>query len=333
MCIIIAKRQGVEIPTKETLKECFTNNPDGSGIMFAYNSKVYIHKGMMTFNELDNYLEKLKKLFKDETLKNIPMVLHFRIKTHGLATPGNTHPFPITDKDENLTALDIACDAGVAHNGIISAYADHKNNLSDTQLFTRDCLSILKKYDNKFYKNDKINKVIETILGTSKLALLTPEHDLITYGKFIEDNGVLYSNDTYKRPKYKYYNYNAYYDEFYDRYYNYDYASYYSKKYNHSKKLTNIYQNESIKNDIKNKKNFDGRKYKDFSKYFYQLKHTDIYSDATCSFWKTGSNHYFIDAWDNLYKNTNGVLKLIHKNIRLFNKDYQEMNINLPVLI
>ena len=39
MCIAILSENGVELPNKETLKLCFTNNPDGAGYAVLLSTK------------------------------------------------------------------------------------------------------------------------------------------------------------------------------------------------------------------------------------------------------------------------------------------------------
>ena len=63
MCIIIAKKSGVDIPTVETLKNCFENNSDGSGYAFYRAGQVHIKKGFMSLERMLKSLEidKIKK--------------------------------------------------------------------------------------------------------------------------------------------------------------------------------------------------------------------------------------------------------------------------------
>lgn len=49
MCIAIVKPQGTEI-SDEYLKNCFENNPDGAGIAYARDGKLYIVKGIFNQN-------------------------------------------------------------------------------------------------------------------------------------------------------------------------------------------------------------------------------------------------------------------------------------------
>ena len=45
MCIIVSKKKGLELPTKEILRNCFNYNSDGAGIMFNDGKQVFIEKG------------------------------------------------------------------------------------------------------------------------------------------------------------------------------------------------------------------------------------------------------------------------------------------------
>ena len=61
MCVIVNKNRGIELPRKELLENCFSNNSDGAGMMYNLNGKVYIEKGFMKFDEFYNRLMELDK--------------------------------------------------------------------------------------------------------------------------------------------------------------------------------------------------------------------------------------------------------------------------------
>ena len=42
-------KKGLELPTKEILRNCFNYNSDGAGIMFNDGKQVFIEKGFMDF--------------------------------------------------------------------------------------------------------------------------------------------------------------------------------------------------------------------------------------------------------------------------------------------
>ena len=232
MCVIVAKKKGVELPSKKILKDCFETNPDGAGLMYVNeNKKIVIEKGFMTF---EAFYKKLTELNKKYNLKKKALVMHFRITTQGGTSPGNCHPFPVTDDEKKLKSTYLECDnIAFAHNGIISLYSmrDDKG-MSDTMLLSKELLYPLFNYNKKFYKQEHNQELIEEIIGTDKIAFLDNEEKIITIGEFKEDEGVLYSNLNHKK-NYNYYNYN------YNDYYNYDNYSYNSYN-NHSELLEEL---------------------------------------------------------------------------------------------
>lgn len=214
MCIIIAKKAGLVLPKKEILQNCFTNNPDGAGFMFTHKDKTIIKKGYTDFKTF--YHDLIKYNFR-YNLKYKNVVLHFRIATHGGVTPAKTHPFLLTDDVDVLNSIDVKAAApGVAHNGVLYNYTNNKQ-LSDSQNFIKDFLFKIYSIDKKFYNNNNFNDIILQVIGAANKLAIIDGHELHTYGHFIEDGGVLYSNDSYKvkktyTPVYykKYNNYNTY---------------------------------------------------------------------------------------------------------------------------
>lgn len=199
MCVIAYKEKNVNMPNYEILKNMFENNPDGAGFMFAKNSKVYIFKGFMTFADFYSNLTKHKKYWYDS-----PFVLHFRISTQAGINQQCTHPFPLSDKMENLKKLKIKTNIGIAHNGIIqltSNYYNTKIDYSDTMQFITDYLSLIIN-DKTYYKNENTLKLIEQ-LADSKLAILDGYGHCELIGNFIKDNNIYYSNDSYKKREYQ----------------------------------------------------------------------------------------------------------------------------------
>lgn len=226
MCVIIAKNRGIELPSEDMLRNCFNNNPDGAGIMLACKDSVFGFKGLMTFDALKKKLEAIESRFG--SLKLLPMVLHFRIGTHGSNVPENTHPFPIsTVKDyDRLKQLEWRDEQGFAHNGIIHGI-DHltdvkKENVSDTMVFGRYYVSPIAKYV-KVAKDQKIVNIIGD-MADSKLCFLDASGKIATYGQFVSESGCSFSNDSFNKRAYKSYgSYSDYYSDF-------DWEEWYAKK-------------------------------------------------------------------------------------------------------
>lgn len=251
MCIIVAKNKGVELPTKKTLRQCFERNKDGAGIMYVKDNKVIIEKGLMTFQEFYQKLRSIKREFGGD-LTNKAIVMHFRIGTHGENDKETTHPFPISSNFNDLRATYFETDIGMVHNGIISAY-NYDSVLSDTQTFIRDYVSVFKDLKKNFYKNSKVMEIIADKANTmsNKLCFLDNKENIYWYGNKFIDNGVIYSNETYKPytyNSYRNYNYNYNYD--YDYWYGYSsYSNSYSSK--SKNKVKSYTLDDFVKNRIK----------------------------------------------------------------------------------
>jgi len=215
MCIIIAKNKNGRLPNEEELKNSFEYNSDGAGFMYVDNGKVVIDKGYMTYDSFIKHYHKL--LQKYNNFNNKSLVIHCRIGTSGKNTKGNTHPYPITNKQRLLKSKKVYTDEiGIVHNGIIRGYGTI-NGLNDTQEYISKYLYPLYKNYEDFYKNEGIRENIAISTG-SKFAILENTEKIYLIGEFIEDNGLYFSNETYKpyRFKYSYYDYSDYYQESFD---------------------------------------------------------------------------------------------------------------------
>lgn len=184
MCILIAKPAGVEKPSKEIMKNCWDNNPDGAGIAWSDGRKLFLRKGMMKWSDFEKTYDELE-------LKNAPAIIHFRIATHGTVKPENTHPFNV---NESVIA---------AHNGVLTVKNEGDWTDSET-FFKRICAPILKSYS---IESKEFQLCVQALIGTSKLAFITERGKIITYGHFNEHEKVLYSNLSYEKKK-PYYDYN-----------------------------------------------------------------------------------------------------------------------------
>lgn len=199
MCIVVYKPDGAAFPKKSVLKTCFEHNSDGAGFMLANGKSVVIDKGYMTFKEFYNALTKARKKWGDE----IPYVLHFRITTQAGVRKDCCHPFPLSDKMDELRKLSTTANIGIAHNGIISltsSYYVREVTYNDTMLFITDYLSLIID-DEHYYKNERTLTLIER-LCESKLAILDRygHCELIGNG-WIWRDGVAYSNSTFEEYK------------------------------------------------------------------------------------------------------------------------------------
>lgn len=288
MCIIIAKEKFGRLPSKEELKNSFEYNSDGAGFMYVDKGKVIIDKGYMNYKSFIGHYEKLLKKYNN--FKNKSLVIHCRIGTSGKNNKGNTHPYPITNSERLLHSKHLKQDIGIAHNGIIHGFGTAKG-LNDTQEYIIKFLYPLYKNFKDFYKNDDIRECIEIMTG-SKFAILNSNDDIYYVGDFIEDNGLMFSNDTYK-PYTRYYYQYPYYDDWYDR-----------------KKAEQDY--------------YDDIEDEDYMIPLEKEWYIDLYGNGDIM--KVGNKDYWYDMYNlNLYEMENDSFKLIARDPYIYDENYEQI--------
>lgn len=202
MCIIAVRPKNKTI-SEDTFRNCFENNPDGCGFMYVKNGTVYGKKGIMTFKD---FLKENKRIPKDVTV-----VYHFRIQTHGGVTPKLTHPFPLSNNFEKMHKLEWWNEYGVAHNGIFSSVKAPEDE-SDTEVFIANVLKPLQeltKIKQNMLTDKYYDDIITSAVGSSKLAIMdkTGFVKMYGYGWVNGADGCYYSNSTYSYTKSSYYDY------------------------------------------------------------------------------------------------------------------------------
>lgn len=219
MCII-AFRPANKTISINTLRTMFTQNPHGAGFMFAENGNLYVYKGYMT---LADYLAAYHDI-----PANVNLVIHTRIGTQGTNSAGNTHPYPVTDDTCLLHATSIVIRKGYAfaHNGILYGMRI-KGDFNDSQAFGVKFLAPLEHLTTGLpngLQDDSVRTIIESAISGSRIAIMGTAGYVTMYGSgWVCDNGVYYSNSSYKAyapPKYYYQNYSKntgkYYDDLFD---------------------------------------------------------------------------------------------------------------------
>ena len=86
MCILVIKQKGVKFPTMKQVQACCDNNPDGFALSYSHKGKITTHKTMDKKEFLDYYKKVMNLPYKE-----VSMILHARIKTHGSIGLKNCH--------------------------------------------------------------------------------------------------------------------------------------------------------------------------------------------------------------------------------------------------
>lgn len=199
MCLLIGIKAGVEKSTDflfEAIRKASITNKDGMGFAYkkANQNKVWIQKG---FHDVDKFIETLQK----KNLKlNDELIVHLRIGNKGAKTDEMNHPFVISDEEQTILKSSKYVDLPVvAHNGTFYDFSLTSSKFSDTYFFIQDFLAVPEILD--LLKRDKVAfiKAFSSILRTNKLAFIFPDKTpLITLGSFMEDQGYLFSNESYR---------------------------------------------------------------------------------------------------------------------------------------
>ena len=166
MCVIIYKPAGVKLPSLAILDQAQSLNRDGCGIC----SPSVTYKGL----SYKSFLAHLSKCDEEE-----PVLIHFRMATHGSVKRSNCHPF-----------YDAETETYFMHNGILSGITV-RGDKTDSECAFRDLLlPYIKRYG---LNSKKVADCANQIRGYSKFALLQGENVRL-FGDFINAKGCYYSN-------------------------------------------------------------------------------------------------------------------------------------------
>ena len=184
MCIAIMNA-GKMLPKKK-LSNCWTYNDDGAGMLFIQDGKLVAEKFPNTGgNSFDEFYQRYTEVKRSASGEQ-PMLLHFRIATHGMSEE-YLHPFFVTNE------------LGLVHNGVIRGFGT--KDKSDTAEFT-ELLSTIPNVSMEMLDNMFIEDAIyEYLGGTNKLIFLDDKGEYRIFGEklgeWIGDNW--FSNDSHTK--------------------------------------------------------------------------------------------------------------------------------------
>lgn len=211
MCIIVVVENGKELPDENILRKCWDNNSHGAGFMYNDGDTVNIRKGFMTFEDFMLSLKVSRGIYTEKELQDMSFVLHFRIKTSGTVNAACCHPFPLDDDVNHLMETFLSTDVGIAHNGVIQGM-ETSLTVSDTMSYIMEFLIPLKKAIPDFQHNETALKMVDVTITGSRMAFLTPDGIVTRVGKWYTEDGIHYSNETYKVDRITYSSYGNSYD-------------------------------------------------------------------------------------------------------------------------
>ena len=179
MCIIMLDiRNNTEKLDREILERCQEKNPDGMGIMYAYEDILYTWSTLKDFEAIWNAYTRARGY-------GMKVAIHFRIGTKGTETLDNCHPFNITDHFAFM------------HNGTITWLGSLGDKKSDSR-YIRD---IFQDLPDGWLGNKGIRAMVKDSVTGDRLVFMDEKggHDIINeFGGFWHKgdwrNGVWFSH-------------------------------------------------------------------------------------------------------------------------------------------
>lgn len=173
---------GKSIPTRY-IRNSYSNNHDGFGIMWAQDGRVHSTQGMFNSLEINDLLEKNND--KD-------YAIHFRYSTGGSVSSINTHPFKVLDFRED------GMDLWMMHNGVLTDVKNIPEGRSDTYQFVEGFLKpILSKGRGELVFDPNFKTLVERSIRTwNKLLFMAGDGrvSIFNQNRGHEKDGVWYSN-------------------------------------------------------------------------------------------------------------------------------------------
>ena len=187
MCVIIAQPKGSHLE-KDVAKRCWDKNSHGGGFAFINDAGTMELEKYMEFDEYWKAFENARSLNPGRDF-----LLHMRIATHGGINLDNVHPFVV---NENTV---------MAHNGILSRVPDYsEDDRSDTRVFIDE---VLPELPANWLDRPYLVDMVEEWMGWSKLSFLTNDVRLEKSMYILNensgdwDNGMWFSNNSFKEVK------------------------------------------------------------------------------------------------------------------------------------
>ena len=118
MCVIMEFTD--TYPTKEILDSASTTNRDGGGMAWIDDAKGVVRweKGMHVNTEF--ILDTMEK-----EIIHLPIVIHFRIATHGAVDSPLCQPFALSEGNDDLSSSGSDVNGVLFHNGVWADYSDY----------------------------------------------------------------------------------------------------------------------------------------------------------------------------------------------------------------
>ena len=190
MCLLVVCKPNA-IPKRDDLHQGACANPHGFGFAMVVDGKIFRYRTMSARKAVNKFIH-MRQQHPDGYA-----IWHARYATHGVRNEDNCHPFQVGDDADTV----------LAHNGVLDTFISKDDKRSDTRIFAEDTLPKLGGV--RALEDENLYRLIEGWASGSKIAVLTTNPDA-QYQLYLinerlgtwDDNGVWWSNSSYKRTTY-----------------------------------------------------------------------------------------------------------------------------------
>lgn len=197
MCLLVVCKPNA-IPKREELTEGACANPHGYGFAMIVDGKIFRYRTMSARKAVNKFIHMRQQYPHGYA------IWHARYATHGVRNEDNCHPFQVGDDVDTV----------LAHNGVLDTFISKEDKRSDTRIFAEDTLPKLGGV--RALEDENLYRMVEGWATGSKIAVLTtsPNANFQLYlineklGHW-DDDGVWWSNSSYKRTTSTYKSYYA----------------------------------------------------------------------------------------------------------------------------
>lgn len=170
MCLIVHKQAGQDIH-EDWLRDFAKKNKDGYGIMYSSEGKLHVHKSL---GDADRFVEAFK------ARKDHELLIHLRMKTHGLIDLDNCHPYEVLTADEGKELGAV----WMMHNGVLAHGNQPDTKFSDTWHYVNSWLKpILRKHPDMLLE-PAFQGLVENDIGSSnKFTFMSSRGDVVILNK------------------------------------------------------------------------------------------------------------------------------------------------------
>lgn len=154
MCILVYQPADKRI-SEAMLADFHDHNPDGFGLMFAEDGKLYTLKSVPEAGQSEeDHCKKVIDLYNQHAIGR-ECLIHFRMRTHGDIDDANCHPYRVTDE------------VALMHNGVLSSSNPVDKSKSDTWHFIEYVLRPVLDSQPDLISNPEWVDFMSGLIGTS----------------------------------------------------------------------------------------------------------------------------------------------------------------------